>query len=54
MIKNLEIIQNPMQNLVHPEVKNKGINASTGSLGHGLAIAAGLALANRKKQFLWF
>lgn len=34
---------------VHPEVKNKGINASTGSLGHGLAIAAGLALANRKK-----
>ena len=35
---------------VHPEVKNKGINASTGSLGHGLAIAAGFALANRNKK----
>ena len=34
---------------VHPEIKNKGINASTGSLGHGLAMAAGFALSNRKK-----
>tara|TARA_E500000178_G_scaffold343365_1_gene390068 strand:+ start:14548 stop:15345 length:798 start_codon:yes stop_codon:yes gene_type:complete len=34
---------------VHPEIKNKGINASTGALGHGLAMAAGFALSNRKK-----
>ena len=34
---------------VHPEIKNKGINASTGSLGHGLAMSAGFALSNRKK-----
>jgi transketolase len=36
---------------VHPEIKNPGINASTGSLGHGLAIGAGFALSNRKKTF---
>jgi len=35
---------------VHPEIKNKGINASTGSLGHGLGMAAGFALSNRKKN----
>lgn len=35
---------------VHPEVKNPGINASTGSLGQGLAMAAGFALSNRKKN----
>jgi transketolase len=35
---------------VHPEIKNKGINASTGSLGQGLAIAAGFALSDRSKN----
>tara|TARA_B110000977_G_scaffold72948_2_gene98765 strand:+ start:714 stop:1532 length:819 start_codon:yes stop_codon:yes gene_type:complete len=35
---------------VHPEVSNKGINASTGSLGHGLAIAAGFAMAKKSKD----
>ena len=30
---------------VHPEYGIPGINASTGSLGHGLGIAAGMALA---------
>ena len=35
---------------VHPEIKNPGINASTGSLGQGLSIAAGFALGNRKKN----
>jgi transketolase len=35
---------------VHPDFLNPGIEASTGSLGHGLGIAAGLALANRKKN----
>ena len=35
---------------VHPEIKNKGINASTGSLGQGLALAAGFALSDRSKN----
>lgn len=33
---------------VHAEITTKGINASTGSLGHGLGIAAGFALAEKK------
>ena len=32
---------------VHPDYGNPGIEASTGSLGHGLAMAAGMALAHR-------
>jgi len=32
---------------VHPDYGNPGIEASTGSLGHGLAMAAGMAIANR-------
>ena len=32
---------------VHPEHQLKGIDFSTGSLGHGLSIAAGAALAGR-------
>ena len=35
---------------VHAEVTTKGINASTGSLGHGLAMAAGFALAEKKSK----
>lgn len=31
----------------HPDYGNPGIEASTGSLGHGLAIAAGMAYADR-------
>jgi len=31
----------------HPDVGNPGINASTGSLGHGLAIGMGMAMADR-------
>ena len=38
---------------VHPDIGNPGINASTGSLGHGLALAAGIALAERKKKILF-
>lgn len=34
---------------VHPEIFNPGILASTGSLGHGLAIGAGMAIANKKE-----
>ena len=34
---------------VHPEIFNPGILASTGSLGHGLAIGAGIAIANKKE-----
>ena len=30
---------------VHPDIENEGINTSTGSLGHGLAIACGMAYA---------
>ena len=33
---------------VHPDYGNPGIEASTGSLGHGLGIAAGLAIDNKK------
>ena len=36
---------------VHPIIKTPGITASTGSLGHGLGITTGLALANRKKNY---
>jgi transketolase len=35
---------------VHPEIKNRGINASTGSLGQGLALAAGFALSDISKN----
>tara|TARA_B100000989_G_C19486644_1_gene447802 strand:- start:182 stop:967 length:786 start_codon:yes stop_codon:yes gene_type:complete len=35
---------------VHPEIFNPGILASTGSLGHGLAIGAGMAIAEPKKK----
>ena len=31
----------------HPDYGTPGIEASTGSLGHGMAIAAGIALANK-------
>lgn len=31
----------------HPDYGNPGIEASTGSLGHGMGIAAGIALANK-------
>jgi len=36
---------------VHPIVKTPGITASTGSLGHGLGIATGLALANKNQTY---
>lgn len=32
---------------VHPDYGNPGIEASTGSLGHGLPMAAGMAIASR-------
>ncbi len=35
---------------VHPDYGKAGIVASTGSLGHGLGIASGIALANRGKN----
>ena len=35
---------------VHPDYGNPGIEASTGSLGHGPAIAAGMALATKNKK----
>ncbi|AFM22895.1 transketolase [Desulfomonile tiedjei] len=36
---------------VHPEHRLRGIDFSTGSLGHGLSIGAGTALAARMKRF---
>tara|TARA_Y100000389_G_scaffold194422_1_gene224389 strand:- start:132 stop:893 length:762 start_codon:yes stop_codon:yes gene_type:complete len=43
--KNLNLYCNKKGKLgVHPDYKNFGISASTGSLGHGLGIAAGMAL----------
>ena len=35
---------------MHPDYGIPGIEASTGSLGHGLAIAAGMAFANKQKN----
>ena len=35
---------------VHPDYKNFGIAASTGSLGHGVGLAAGIALAEKKNR----
>ena len=35
---------------VHPDYGLPGIEASTGSLGHGLGIASGLAIGKKKKQ----
>jgi transketolase len=35
---------------VHPDIGNPGINASTGSLGHGLGMAAGIAIAENKSK----
>ena len=35
---------------VHPDIGNPGINASTGSLGHGLALTAGMALGAKNKS----
>ena len=39
---------------VHPDRGNPGINASTGSLGHGLGMAVGVAIAekNNSKVFV--
>jgi transketolase len=38
---------------VHPDYGTPGIEASTGSLGHGLAIAAGLAFSSSKKNLIY-
>lgn len=38
---------------VHPEHSLKGVECSTGSLGQGLSMATGLALAAQLKQFSW-
>lgn len=35
---------------VHPDYGNPGIEASTGSLGHGLGIATGIAIAAKKTK----
>src|SRR5678815_5455276 len=34
----------------HPDYGNPGIEASTGSLGHGLSISVGMALAERGRK----
>lgn len=34
----------------HPDIAQKGVDCSTGSLGHGVAISAGFALADRSKN----
>lgn len=48
LIKNSKIIE---KLYVHPDRNPElGISVSTGSLGHGLPIALGMALANRKRN----
>lgn len=37
---------------VHPDYGNPGIEAATGSLGHGLAMVCGMALAERARKSL--
>lgn len=37
---------------VHPHIENPGIVASTGSLGHGLSIASGIAYVKKKEIFV--
>lgn len=37
----------------HPEIKIPGVEASTGSLGHGLAIGVGMAISARIKKKDW-
>ncbi len=36
---------------VHPDYGKRGINASTGSLGHGLGIVSGMALAKKNTTY---
>lgn len=53
VLERLGILKNPkLEDLhVHPDRNTAlGIEASTGSLGHGLPIAVGMALADRKKN----
>ena len=38
---------------VHPDRGNPGINASTGSLGHGLGMATGIAIAEKSKNLVF-
>ena len=35
---------------VHPEITTNGVEASTGSLGHGIGMAAGISLSNLNKK----
>ena len=35
---------------VHPEITINGVEASTGSLGHGIGMAAGICLSNIHKN----
>lgn len=53
VLERLGILKNPkLEDLhVHPDRNSAlGIEASTGSLGHGLPIAVGMAFADRKKN----
>ena len=51
LITDAELEDYPNKLGIHPEInKEKGIWASTGSLGHGLAIGLGYALVDRKRN----
>jgi transketolase len=50
-LKNYSSKKSPLG--VHPDYGTPGIEASTGSLGHGLAIAAGMAFASSKKDLIY-
>ena len=46
--RDLELYNKPEGRLgAHPDYGSSGIRASTGSLGHGLGIAAGMAYAEK-------
>ena len=65
LLNEFKIISNKILNtygknnsilMSHSSHKVKGVNLSTGSLGHGLPVATGMALANnilKKKKYLY-
>ncbi len=58
ILENFNLLEEPLENFCkfnsklggHPTNKIKGVTASTGSLGHGLPISVGIAMAEKIKK----